>query len=66
MKKMRKRKRMDGRELVKQEVQRISKEEVRPRMKMMKSANAAGPNNILVEVWGCLWRMGSGLFTQID
>ncbi|KAK3545752.1 hypothetical protein QTP70_011318 [Hemibagrus guttatus] len=43
----------DGKD-VQQKVDKIRKDEVRKALKRMKSGNAVGPDDILVEVWKCL------------
>ena len=54
-------------EIVNQEVEWISKDEVRTAMKRMKSGKAVGPDGIPVEAWKCLGEMadGSGVVNQI-
>ncbi|KAI5626699.1 hypothetical protein C0J50_13659 [Silurus asotus] len=46
--------RLDGVEMVKQEVDSISKEEVRAAIKRSKSGKSVGPDDIPVEAWRCL------------
>ena len=54
----------DG-ERVNQEVESISKEEVRENMQMMKNVKAVGPDDILVEVWECLGESAVKLLTKL-
>ncbi|KAI5624348.1 gastrula zinc finger protein XlCGF28.1-like [Silurus asotus] len=57
--------RLDDVELVKQEVDRISKEEVRAAIKRMKSGKSVGPDDILVEAWRCLGEMAVNFLTRL-
>ena len=41
-------------ETVEQEVGKISKDEMRKKLRRKKIVKAAGPHDILVEVWKCL------------
>lgn len=58
-------KRMDGGELVNQEVQRISKEEGRAAMTRMKSEKAVDCYNIHVEVFRCLGERAVDFLTRL-
>ncbi|KAI5106486.1 hypothetical protein C0J45_4183, partial [Silurus meridionalis] len=49
--------RLEDVELVKQDVDRISKEEVRAAIKRMKNGKSVGPDDIPVEAWRCLGEM---------
>ncbi|XP_051779618.1 uncharacterized protein LOC127526820 [Erpetoichthys calabaricus] len=57
--------RLDDVEIVNQEVQRISKEEVRTAMKRMKNGKAVGPDDIPVEAWRCLGEMAVEFLTRL-
>ncbi|KAJ8347031.1 hypothetical protein SKAU_G00284320 [Synaphobranchus kaupii] len=57
--------RTDNVEIVNQEVQEISKEEVRAAMKRMKSGKAVGPDDIPVETWRCLGEMAVAFLTRL-
>ncbi|MFY0383419.1 RNA-directed DNA polymerase, partial [Bacillus sp. YIM B13582] len=57
--------RLDDVELVKQEVDRISKEEVRAAIKRMKSGKSVGPDDIPVEAWRCLGEMAVEFLTRL-
>ena len=60
---------MDEAEIVNQEVQKISAEEVRAAMNRMKTGKAVGPDDIPVEAWRCLGELTvdflTGLFNKI-
>ncbi|KAG2455321.1 RTJK polymerase, partial [Polypterus senegalus] len=58
-------KRLDDVEIVNQEVQRISKEEVRTAMKRMKNGKAIGPDDIPMEAWRCLGEMAMEFLTRL-
>ncbi|KAF7689720.1 hypothetical protein HF521_013073 [Silurus meridionalis] len=64
MRKIRER-RLDDVELVKQDVDRISKEEVRAAIKRMKSGKSVGADNIPVEAWRCLGEMAVEFLTRL-
>ncbi|KAI5629399.1 hypothetical protein C0J50_2331 [Silurus asotus] len=51
--------------MVKQEVNRISKEEVRAAIRRMKSGKSVGPDDILVEAWRCLGEMAVDFLTRL-
>ncbi|KAF7699893.1 hypothetical protein HF521_002851 [Silurus meridionalis] len=57
--------RVDDVEMVKQEVDRISKEEVRAAIKRMKSGKSVGPDDIPVEAWRCLGEMEVKFLTKL-
>lgn len=58
--------RTEGGQILDQEVQKISKEEVRLALKRMKSGKAVGPADIPKEVWKCLReRENSGLLSRM-
>ncbi|KAI5626129.1 hypothetical protein C0J50_14119 [Silurus asotus] len=57
--------RLDDVELVKQDVDRISKEEVRAAIKRMKSGKSVGPDDIPVEAWRCLGEMAVEFLTRL-
>ena len=57
--------RIDDVEVVKQEVDRISKEEVRAAIKRMKSGKAVGPDDIPVEAWRCLGDLAVEFLTRL-
>ncbi|KAJ8375265.1 hypothetical protein SKAU_G00058450 [Synaphobranchus kaupii] len=57
--------RTDNVEIVNQEVQEISKEEVRAAMRRMKSGKAVGPDDIPVETWRCLGEMAVEFLTRL-
>ncbi|KAI5610690.1 hypothetical protein C0J50_11966, partial [Silurus asotus] len=57
--------RLDDVELVKQDVDRISKEEVRAAIKRMKSGKSVGPDDLLVEAWSCLGEMAVEFLTRL-
>ncbi|KAG2455536.1 POLR protein, partial [Polypterus senegalus] len=57
-------KRLDDVEIVNQEVQWISKEEVRTAMKRMKNAKAFVPDDIPVEAWRCTGKMAVEFLTR--
>ncbi|KAI5615215.1 hypothetical protein C0J50_10889, partial [Silurus asotus] len=56
---------LDDVELVKQEVDKISKEEVRAVIKRMKSDKSVGPDDIPVEAWRCLGEMAVEFLTRL-
>ncbi|KAI5609640.1 hypothetical protein C0J50_12105 [Silurus asotus] len=56
---------LDSVELVKQEVDRISKEEVKTAIKRMKIGMSVGPDDILVEAWRCLGEMAVEFLTRL-
>uniref|UniRef100_A0AAR2LU20 Reverse transcriptase domain-containing protein n=1 Tax=Pygocentrus nattereri TaxID=42514 RepID=A0AAR2LU20_PYGNA len=56
--------RTTGGEIVDQEVQRISKVEVRAALKRMKNGKAVGPDDIPVEVWRCLGEKAVDFLTR--
>ena len=59
---------MEGRRTggrVNMEVERISKEEVRENMQIMKSGKAVGPDDIPVEVWKCLGESTLAFLTKL-
>ncbi|KAG2458644.1 RTBS polymerase, partial [Polypterus senegalus] len=58
-------KRLDDVETVNQEVQRISKEEVRTAMKRVQNGKAVGPDDIPVEAWRCLEEMAVEFLTRL-
>ncbi|XP_051786647.1 uncharacterized protein LOC127528918 [Erpetoichthys calabaricus] len=58
-------KRLDDVEIMNQEVQRISKEEVRTAMKRMKNGKAVGLDDIPVEAWRCLGEMAMEILTRL-
>ncbi|KAI5102400.1 hypothetical protein C0J45_7752 [Silurus meridionalis] len=60
-----KEKRVDDVEMVKQEVDRISKEEVREEIKRMESGKSVGPDDITVEAWRCLGEMATEFLTRL-
>ena len=60
----RERRENDG-ERVNLEVEKISKEEVRENMKMMKNGKAVGPDDIPVEVWKCLGEIALEFLTKL-
>ena len=47
------------------EVKRISKEEERENMNMMKNGKAVGPDDIPVEVWKCLGEIELEILTKL-
>ncbi|KAI5618310.1 hypothetical protein C0J50_22292 [Silurus asotus] len=57
--------RLEDVELVKQDVDRISKEEVRAVIKRMKSGKSVGPDDIPVEAWRCLGEMAVEFLTRL-
>ncbi|KAI5614578.1 hypothetical protein C0J50_8916, partial [Silurus asotus] len=57
--------RLDNVELVKQDVVRISKEEVRAAIKRMKNGKSVGPDDIPVEAWRCLGEMAVEFLTRL-
>ncbi|KAF7710733.1 hypothetical protein HF521_009605, partial [Silurus meridionalis] len=57
--------RLDDVELVKQDVDRISKEEVRAAIKRMKNGKSVGPDDIPVEAWRCLGEMAVEFLTRL-
>ncbi|KAI5093469.1 hypothetical protein C0J45_16607 [Silurus meridionalis] len=57
--------RLDDVKLVKQEVDRISKEEVKAAIKRMKIAKSVGPDDIPVEAWRCLGEMSVEVLTRL-
>ncbi|KAI5099810.1 gastrula zinc finger protein XlCGF28.1-like [Silurus meridionalis] len=57
--------RLDDVELVKQEVDRISKEKVRAAIKRIKSGKSVGPDDIPVEAWRCLGEMAVKFLTRL-
>ncbi|KAL7841885.1 hypothetical protein SRHO_G00255760 [Serrasalmus rhombeus] len=57
--------RTTGGEIVDQEVQRISKVEVRAALKRMKNGKAVGPDDIPVEVWRCLGEKAVDFLTRL-
>ncbi|KAI5629602.1 hypothetical protein C0J50_7994 [Silurus asotus] len=57
--------RLDDVELVKQEVDRIIKKEVRAAIKRMKSGKSVGPDDIPVEAWRCLGEMAAEFLTRL-
>ncbi|KAI5620741.1 hypothetical protein C0J50_19613, partial [Silurus asotus] len=57
--------RLDDVELVKQDVDRISKEVVRAAIKRMKSGKSVGPDDIPVEAWRCLGEMAVEFLTRL-
>ncbi|KAI5100986.1 hypothetical protein C0J45_9972 [Silurus meridionalis] len=60
-----KERRLDDVELVKQDVDRISKEEVRAAIKRMKNGKSVGPDDIPVEAWRCLGEMAVEFLTRL-
>lgn len=52
-------------EIVNQEVQGISKDEVRTDMKRKKSGKVVGPDDIPVEAWKCLGEMAVEFLTRL-
>ncbi|KAI5089887.1 hypothetical protein C0J45_20022 [Silurus meridionalis] len=58
-------KRLEDVELVKQDVDRISKEEVRAAIKRMKNGKSVGPDDIPVEAWRCLGEMAVEFLTRL-
>ncbi|KAI5089302.1 histone H4 transcription factor [Silurus meridionalis] len=57
--------RLDDVEMVKQDVDKISKEEVRAAIKRMKIGKSVGPDDIPVEAWRCLGEMAVGFLTRL-
>ncbi|KAI5089396.1 hypothetical protein C0J45_20804 [Silurus meridionalis] len=57
--------RLEDVELVKQDVDRISKEEVRAAIKRMKSGKSVGPDDIPVEAWRCVGEMAVEFLTRL-
>ncbi|KAI5627545.1 hypothetical protein C0J50_12902, partial [Silurus asotus] len=57
--------RLDYVEMVKQDVDRISMEEVRAAIKRMKNGNLVGPDDIPVETWRCLGEMAVKFLTRL-
>ncbi|XP_051783710.1 uncharacterized protein LOC127527824 [Erpetoichthys calabaricus] len=58
-------KRLDDVEIVNQEVQWISKDEVSTAMKRMKNGKAIGPDDIPVEAWRCFGEMAVEFLTRL-
>ncbi|KAI5624691.1 hypothetical protein C0J50_15497 [Silurus asotus] len=56
---------LDDVELVKQDVDKISKEEMRAAIKRMKSGKSVGPDDIPVEAWRCLGEMAVEFLTRL-
>ncbi|KAI5618058.1 hypothetical protein C0J50_22647, partial [Silurus asotus] len=57
--------RLEDVELVKQDVDRISKEEVRAAIRRMKNEKSVGPDDIPVEAWRCLGEMAVEFLTRL-
>ncbi|KAI5606596.1 hypothetical protein C0J50_2095 [Silurus asotus] len=57
--------RLEDVELVKQDVDRISKEEVRAAIKRMKNGKSVGPDDIPVKAWRCLGEMAVEFLTRL-
>ncbi|KAI5086583.1 butyrophilin-like protein 3 [Silurus meridionalis] len=60
-----KERRLDDVELVKQDVDRISTEEVRAAIKRMKNGKSVGPDDIPVEAWRCLGEVAVEFLTRL-
>ena len=52
-------------EVVNEEVNCVSREEVKNALRRMKKGKAVGPNELPVEVWKCLGKMGTKLLTGL-
>ena len=57
--------RVEGIEIVEQDIARISKDEVRKALNRMKKGKAVGPDDIPVEVWKCIGEMGLVFLTRL-
>ena len=57
--------RLDGAEIVNQEVQQISAEEIRAAMNRMKTEKVVGPDDIPVEAWKCLGELVIDFLTRL-
>ena len=58
--------RLDEAEIVNQEVQQISSEEVRAAMNRIKTGKAVGPDGIPVEAWKCLGELAIDFPTRLS
>ena len=52
-------------EVVNEEVNCVSREEVKNALKRMKKGKAAGPDELSVEVWKCVGKMGIEFLTRL-
>ena len=57
--------RLDEAEIVNQEVQQISAEEVRTAMNRIKTGKTVGPDDIPVEAWKCLEELAIDFLTRL-
>ena len=57
--------RTDEAEVVNKEVNCISREEVKNALRKMKKSKAAGPDELPVEVWKCMGKMGIEFLTRL-
>ena len=51
--------------MVNEEVNRVSREEVKNALKRMKKGKAVGPDELPVEVWKCMGKMGIEFLTRL-
>ena len=52
-------------EVVNEEVNRVSREEVKNALRRMKKGKAAGPDELSVEVWKCMGKMEIKFLTRL-
>ena len=52
-------------EVVNEEVNCVSREEVKNALKRMKKGKAVGPDELPVEVWKCMGKMGTKFLTRL-
>ena len=52
-------------EVVNEEVNCVSREEVKKALRRMKKGKAAGPDELTVEVWKCMENMGIKFLTRL-